>query len=142
MFLIEVVSIDGIDLVLGVDYLDREDIRILPVGGLLLHPDRNIRIHLVFPNPRLDIQLTEQHRIYFNGGMGGGTWAVERDNEVDDLATYYDLHVGLGLAKSQGNGKWSAIEISYLFDRKLEYATGDGDYRPGETAMIRLVTMF
>ena len=34
---------DNIEMVFGVDFLDRDDVRILPVGGLLLRPDPDVR---------------------------------------------------------------------------------------------------
>ncbi len=129
---------DTLDLVLGVDYVDREDIRILPVGGLLLRPDPDIRMELVFPRPRVDFQLTPGYRLYLNGGLGGGTWAVERDSELDDLASLYQLQFGVGLEWLESD-QWAAVELVYLFDRKLEYAFGPGSYDIGSTVMIRVV---
>ncbi len=131
---------DNFSLAFGADYLDRGDIRLLPVGGLLLRPDPAIRIELVFPRPRVDFQLTSDYRLYFNGGLGGGTWAVERDSELDDLVSLYQLQVGVGLAKLDSEGSWGAFELVYLFDRKLEYAYGPGSYDIGPTIMLRVVT--
>ena len=81
----------NLDFVLGADFLDREDIQWLPVAGLIWRPDPDLRLELVFPYPSIDVQLTRWYRLYIGGGLGGGTWAVERDSEVDDLATYGDL---------------------------------------------------
>lgn len=130
----------GTDLVLGVDYLDREDIRMLPVAGLLLRPDPDVRLELVFPRPRLELQLTAEKRCYLFGGLGGGTWAVERDSELDDLASLYELQLGIGLSDRADSGEWSSLEFIYLFDRRLEYESGVGDYDIGPTLMIRTVT--
>jgi hypothetical protein len=132
---------NDIDLVFGVDYLDRDDIHILPVGGLVIRPGADVRIELVFPRPRVEFQLTSDYRLYFRGGLGGGTWAVERDSELDDLASLYELQFGVGLARACGNGGWSALEFVYLFDRKLEYVSGMGDYHIGPTMMIRAATL-
>ncbi len=133
---------ETVELVFGADFLDREDIRVLPVGGVLWRPDAAVRIELVFPSPRIDIQLTDTQRLYLRGGLGGGTWAVERDSELDDLATYYDLQVAIGLGTFPCQGSWSSLEIAYLFDRKLQYTSGPGDYHPDATVMIRSVTKY
>ena len=131
-----------IELVFGVDYLDREDVHVLPVGGLLLRPDPDIRIELVFPRPRVELQLTHDYRLYFRGALGGGTWAVERDSLEDDLASLYELEMAVGVASKNSDGDWGASEIVYLFDRKLEYESGLGDYDIGPTLMLRYVTLY
>jgi hypothetical protein len=68
--------------------------------------------------------------------LGGSSWAIERDTLVNDLATYRDLRLSVGLEHVDDDGDWSAIEIAYLFDRKLEYTSGIGDYHPRDTVMI------
>lgn len=130
------------DLVFGVDYVDRGDIKLLPVAGLILMPDPDVRLELVFPRPRAVFQLTERYRLHVGGEMGGGTWAIERATLEEDLATYRDLRLCIGLEQLGDNNLGSALEIGYLFDRKLEYTSGNGDYRPNDAVMIRLVGTF
>ncbi len=130
------------ELVFGVDYLHRGDVKLLPVAGLILLPHPDVRLEVVFPRPRVVFQLTETHRLYVGGELGGGTWAVERVTMVDDLATYRDLQLSVGLQCVKEDGRRSALEIGYLFDRRLEYTSGHGDYHPNDTAMIRLVDTF
>jgi hypothetical protein len=132
----------GAELVLGVDYLDRGDIKLLPVGGLILIPDRDIRLEFVFPRPRAVFQLTERYRLHVGGELGGGTWDIERATLEEDVATYRDLRLCVGLQFLEENNLRSAIEIGYLFDRKLEYMSGNGDYSPDDTAMLSLVGTF
>ncbi len=133
---------DTVDLVFGVDFLDRDDVRLLPVGGLLWRPDPALRVELVFPAPRIDFQLTDSKRLYLRGGLGGGTWSVERDSELDDLATYRDLQVAIGVDSMGSENHWEAFEIAYLFDRRLEYRYGPGDCRFNSTVMLRSVSKF
>jgi hypothetical protein len=130
------------ELVFGIDYLDRGDYKLLPVGGLILLPHPKFRLELVFPRPRAVFGLTDRHRLFVGGELGGGTWAVERDTLVDDLAIYRDLRVGIGLESVNKNGHSSALEIAYLFDRRLEYSSGLGDYRPNDTVLIRWITSY
>lgn len=131
-----------VELVFGVDYLDRGDVKLLPVAGLILTPDPAMRLELVFPRPRIAFQLTEEHRLYVSGELGGGTWAIERDSLVDDLATYRDLRACIGVEHVDKEGGRSAFEIGYLFDRRLEYASGIGDMPLDDALMLRLVTTF
>ncbi len=133
---------DSVDVVFGADFLDRADIRLLPVAGLIWCPTPVLRLELVFPTPRIDWQITDKRRLYLNGGLGGDTWAIERDSELDDLVTYRDLRIGIGLERIEAGDTPTAIEIAFLFDRKLEFRSGDGDYRPNGTVMIRAITRY
>ena len=133
---------ETLDVVFGFEYLDRADISVLPVGGLIWRPDRDVRLELVFPRPSAYVQLTQCYRLCLKGGLGGATWAVERDSEVDDLATYSDLRFSLGVEKRTEEGRWESLEVAYLFDRTLDFTSGDGDYRPNGTIMIRSVTSY
>jgi hypothetical protein len=130
------------ELVFGVDYLDRGDVKLLPVAGLIAMPHPKVRLELVFPRPRLTFLLTDRHQLYIGGELGGGTWAVERVTMEDDLATYRDLRLCVGLGRLKHNSRRWAVEIGYLFDRRLEYTSGNGNFSPVDTAMIRFVETF
>jgi hypothetical protein len=131
-----------LDLVFGVDYLDRGDIKLLPVAGLIWTPNTEMRFELVFPRPRAVFQLTDRRRLYVAGELGGGTWAIKRPTLDDDLATYRDLRVCVGLEYVETDGRQSAIEIGYLFDRRLEYSSAIGDMHLDDAVVLRLVTTF
>jgi hypothetical protein len=146
-------------LVFGVDYLDRGDIKLLPVAGLIWVPRDDVRLEFVFPRPRATFVLppcgwckggtfadgaaqgvmlhSEEHRLYIAGDLGGGTWAVERERMYDDLATYRDLRLCIGLECVDARGARSAIEVGYLFARRLEFTSASGDMPLDDTAMIR-----
>jgi len=130
------------ELVFGVDYLHRGDVKLLPVAGLIVLPHPDVRLEVIFPRPRVVFELTDRHRLYAGGELGGGTWAIERTTKVDDLATYRDLRLCVGLERAKDGNRRSALEISYLFDRQLEYTSGNGDFSPRDTAMIRLVETY
>jgi hypothetical protein len=131
-----------LDLVFGVDYLDRADIKLLPVAGLIWKPNPETRFELVFPRPRAIFQLNETYRLYFYGELGGGTWAILRPTLGNDLATYRDLRACIGLESVDKDGRQWAIEAGYLFDRELEYTSGIGNMPLNDTLMVRLVTMY
>ena len=148
-------------LVFGVDYLDRGDIKLLPVAGLIWIPRDDIRLELVFPRPRATFELStttdfecddsegnciekaireySATRLYIAGELGGGTWAVERGGMHDDLATYRDLRLNIGLENVNSNGSRSALEVSWLFARRLEFTSGNGNTSLDDTAMIRWI---
>jgi hypothetical protein len=130
------------DLVFGVDYLDRGDVKLLPVAGLIWKPNPGMRIELVFPLPRAVYQLTERYRIYLEGDLGGGTWAIQRATLLDDLATYRDIRICLGVEHVENDGERTAFEVGYLFDRRLEYTSGIGNMNLNDSFILRLVTRF
>jgi hypothetical protein len=131
-----------IDVVLGIDYLDRGDIKLLPVAGLIWTPKPELRLELVFPRPRAVFQLADRYRLYLSGELGGGTWAINRPAHGDDLATYRDLRVCIGLEHVEKDILRSAFEIGYLFDRRLEYASSLGDMPLDDAVLLSLVTRF
>lgn len=131
-----------VDLVFGVDYLDRGDIKLLPVGGIVWTPTPELRFELVFPRPRAVFQFNDRNRFYVSGELGGGSWAIERVSRENDLATYRDLRVCIGIETVQTDGRCSALEVGYLFDRRLEYTSGIGDMPLNDSVIMRLVTRY
>ncbi|MHB0957927.1 MAG: hypothetical protein ACYC0X_19445 [Pirellulaceae bacterium] len=132
----------NLDVALGADFLDRADIPLLPVVGLIWRPSSQVRLELLFPYPRMYVQLAKGDRLYCGGGLGGGTWAIERDNEVDDLATYRDLRIAVGLEHWDSGPAWKAFEIAYLFDRRLQFTSQAGDYCADATVLIQSVCRY
>jgi hypothetical protein len=131
-----------IDLVFGVDYVDRGDVKLLPVGGLIWIPNSSMRFEIVFPRPKAYFQLTENYRIYVAGELGGNTWAIRRVFPLgDDLATYHDLRVCVGFEHVE-KGACSAFEVAYLFDRRIEYTSRIGNMSLTDAVMLRLVTRY
>ena len=131
-----------IDAVFGVDYLDRGDIKLLPVAGLIWIPNSKMRFEIVFPRPRVFFQFAESNRLYLAGDLGGGTWAIERAAIGNDLSTYRDLSACIGVEHEEKDGQRCAFEIGYLFDRRLEFASGIGDMHLDDALMLRLVTFY
>ncbi len=129
----------NLELVFGVDYIDREDVRILPVGGLILRPTDTIRLQLVFPRPRIDLALNQTHRLYVSGELGGGEWAIRRDiSLVNDLFTYSDLRIAIGLEGTEATDV-SGFEIAWIFNRQIEFLVGPGNAGLDDTVMLRFV---
>lgn len=126
------------DLVFGVDYVSRDDIKLLPVIGLVLKPRDDLRIDLVFPRPCLEWQYSAKSSLYLAGELGGGSWAIERMPAANDVVTYRDYRLLLGLSSRDDEGGQSAIEFGYIFGRDISYRSGQGDYSPIDTLVIQL----
>ena len=62
------------ELLLGVDYLDRDDISLLPVFGAVWTPSERVRIDAVFPRPCAAVRVAEANEwLYVRDQLGGGT---------------------------------------------------------------------
>lgn len=130
------------DFVFGIDYLSRDDIKLLPVAGLILTPRDDLRLELVFPRPRVEVRISPKSSIYLAGELGGGTWDIERPTLPDDVVTYRDLRLLFGFSNCDENGGESGLEIGYVFDRDLTYRSGNGDFAPGSTILFRLTERY
>ena len=130
------------DIVFGVDYLSRDDIKILPVMGFSWRPQamRDLRIDMVFPRPRIDYSLTDSNRVYLAGRLGGGSWDIEFPDNANDVMTYRDLQMLMGFERRDSDNAWSAIEFGYVFDRSLEFRTQSGETRFDDAFLLRFVT--
>ncbi|MCA9036534.1 MAG: hypothetical protein KDA91_15470 [Planctomycetaceae bacterium] len=130
------------DVVFGVDYLDRDDIRILPVFGLSIRDvmSPSLRMDLVFPRPRIEYELDNAKRVYLAGALGGGTWDMEYPDESDDVVTIRDYRLMLGFERMDSDGDLSAIEFGYIFDRHLRTRTQPSAIGFDDAFMIRFVS--
>ncbi len=133
-----------VDLVFGADYLDREDIKILPVAGVSIREFLvpNVRLDLVFPRPRIDFAMDDQHRIYIAGLLGGGTWDYEATADTRELLTYRDYRVVLGFEFADNDNHLSSIEFGYAFDRQLEFANAGTTLTTPDAFMLQWVTRY
>jgi hypothetical protein len=129
-------------LVMGSVYLDWETVSLLPAAGVVYTPDSDTRFELVFPRPKIGRRLHRSGEleswIYFRGEYGGGSWAIERVNGADDVMTYRDLRLIVGVESKDDSGIGGYWELGYVFDRDLDYERGPGDYSPDETLMLRV----
>ncbi|MBX3419606.1 MAG: hypothetical protein KF851_18575 [Pirellulaceae bacterium] len=132
------------DFVFGVDYLDRQDIKILPVVGLsireFLFP--NIRLDLVFPRPRIDFALDTHHRIYVAGLLGGGTWDFKTTTDSRELLTYRDYRIVMGFEYANMHNHLSAIELGCAFSRQLNFATAGTTVPFSEAFVLQWVSRY
>ena len=125
------------DLVFGVEYLDRDDIKLLPVGGIVFRSE-DIRAELIFPRPRIDIALDDASSLFFKGNLGGGSWDIERPDESNDVFTYRAFEVTVGI-QSIGEESLSSVELGYVFDRTIEFRNTNFEESFGDAFIIRFV---
>ncbi|MCG8449661.1 MAG: hypothetical protein MI725_08785 [Pirellulales bacterium] len=112
------------DVHVGVWYLDRNRVKLLPAGGLHWRPNSDWDVFAVFPNPKIrrrSINInTCQLWIYFAGEYGGGRWTVERLGGPDDI-DYNDIRVIYGIEWETQTQARGHVEVGYVFDREILY---------------------
>lgn len=126
---------------LGVVYLDRKDVSILPAAGFIYTPHEDLRWELMFPRPRVAWRphgwFCEHDWMYVAGEFGGGTWAIERASGAEDVVTYRDYRLVLGWERKPPLALQSRVEIAYVFGREIEYESATPDFSPNDTLMLR-----
>ncbi|MCE9556185.1 MAG: DUF6268 family outer membrane beta-barrel protein [Planctomycetes bacterium] len=132
---------DTLQLVLGVIYLNRPNLRMIPAAGLIWTPDEDTRFELTAPRPTIARRWyaddCTEHWFYIAGELGGGTWAIEQ-NGVNDLMTYNDYRILIGWERKTIRGFTALAEFGYVFARQVSFDSGAPDYDPNDTMMVRM----
>jgi hypothetical protein len=129
------------DVVAGVWYLDRNDVKMLPAGGVHWRPDNLWDMYLVFPNPKIKRRSitvgASQWWVYFAGEYGGGRWTVERQLTGDDI-DINDIRAIFGIEWETQTQARGHFEVGYVFDREIIFAgSGDPTLELDDTIMLR-----
>lgn len=133
-------------LMFGVAYLDRADITVLPMAGLIWTPNEDTRLDLTFPKPRLAKRIHwdgswapgAEHWVYLASELGGGTYAVRRPAGFDDEMTLRDFRVVLGIERKTDCGLGGHAEIGYVFGREIEFERDITEFQPSDTVLLRV----
>jgi hypothetical protein len=137
----------ALTLKLGVVYLDRNDIKLLPAGGLLWTPTPQVRFDFFFPQPKLAAYLTTVGRYevwwYVAGEYGGGAWTVERTDGTSDRIDINDIRVSAGLEWTGPRGLMGFVEAGFVFKRQVIYVVDPDDtFNPDDSWMVRAGVAF
>ncbi len=131
----------NLKLLLGAAYLDREDIGVLPAGGLIWTPYDELKFELIVPRPRIAARLACDGDVedwaYFAGEFGGGTWAIRRTGGGSDVLNYRDWRLVLGIERKAVHGPNTRLELAYVFGRELQFDSAAADITPTDTIMLR-----
>jgi hypothetical protein len=135
------------DLHVGVWYLNRNRIKLLPAGGIHWRPNTEWDAFLIFPNPKVRKRFvnigSSQWWWYVAGEYGGGRWTIERDpagpaGAIDDDIDYNDIRVIGGLEFETATQMHGHVEVGYVFDRELLYDSGaPSSFNLDDTVMLR-----
>ncbi|MBN1851195.1 MAG: hypothetical protein JW829_00665 [Pirellulales bacterium] len=143
-----------IKVALGVWYIDRNHIKLLPAGGVIWTPNPDTNFRILFPNPKLAHRFTTVGTAewwwYFTGEYGGGSWTIRRDKNVNpsvlypggiesDNIDYNDMRISFGLEWIGQRGIRGHIEAGYVWDREILYdeSKSPKSFKPDDTIMVR-----
>jgi hypothetical protein len=130
----------------GIVYLDRENVSILPAVGAIWKPNDDWRIEAIMPRPRVawryDHDDVRSSWLYLVGEFGGGSWAIERANGLDDVATLSDYRFLGGWERIQPEGIDYRVETGLVFNRSLEYSSTGADLDLPATALVRFALSY
>jgi hypothetical protein len=120
----------------GVMYIDRNEIKVLPAGGILWQPTPYSRWDIYFPEPKISNYFrtvgTQDVWGYIAGEFGGGSWTIQRANGSEDSVDINDIRVMFGLEWGRSDliriGRRTAFaEAGWVFNRQVRYARNPAD---------------
>lgn len=131
---------ERVQVIAGVLYLNREDVRLLPAGGVIWIPSDSRKYEMIFPRPKLAHRIRcgpgWEDWVYLGGEFGGNTFVYEQAGTVDKV-TLRDYRALLGLERKKNGGAGYRIEVGYAFSRTAEFASGMPDVNADDTALVR-----
>lgn len=138
---------EQLQLLAGVLYLNREDIRVLPAGGIIWRPSPEYDLEFIFPRPKLARRLSftdvSEDWVYVAGEFGGNSFAVSTVAGTRDTVTLRDWRVMAGWERRRDGGAGFRVEAGYVFSRSVEFLhTATPDFQPDNTFLLRLVGTF
>lgn len=132
-------------ILLGVVYLDRQDVSLLPVAGVIWTPNEDWRFEFVAPHPKIAWRIGQctamscvEHWSYVGFEFGGGEWAVVRTGGAHDVVTMRDYRFLYGIERKSIGGVTAKFEVGYVFGRVLEYTSGTPDFEADDTVLLRM----
>lgn len=127
---------------LGVEYLDRVKVKMLPAVGLFMSPNPDMKFDLYFPRTKLSHRIPNVGNYemwsYVGAEYGGGSWAIERTDGSDDQVDINDVRAFVGVEWIGPRRVTGFFDFGYAFERELVYASNQSNnLELQDTLMIR-----
>jgi len=132
--------------VLGAAYLDRPDVELIAIGGVIWTPNPDLKFDLIFPHPKISQRVywwtgqsgdDVQDWVYIAGEFNGDAWAIRRSDGSSDQVVISDYRLVLGMERKVTGGLSSRFEVGYVFGRRIKYSSDTPDFHPTDTVMLR-----
>lgn len=130
----------------GIVYLDRNQVKLLPAVGMTWIPDPNSRYDIFFPAPKAAKRFSQWRNKsiwgFLAGEYGGGAWTFTQAN-MNGAVTEYDYNDvritgGVEMVPVTAQGLAGSFEVGYVFARNLYYVDGARNLNLNDTLMLRL----
>lgn len=132
---------DRLQVIAGVLYLGRDNLMLLPAGGVIWTPTDDLRFELIFPTPKLAARFNVgqgfEDWAYFRAEYGGNTYAITRENGEEDKVTWQDIRLLLGVERKLNGGAGFRIEGGYVLGRRVDFVSNRGDFTAEDTWLVR-----
>ncbi len=126
---------------MGVWYLNRDRVKLLPAGGFIWNPNGDTRYEILFPNPKLAHRLftrgVSNYWGYISGEYGGGQWTIKHDDGSTDVVNYNDMRLYLGIENISATRLRGDMSVGYVFNREILYRNGTPNVNPGDSVLLR-----
>lgn len=137
--------VDRLQLVAGFLYLDRDDIKVLPAGGVIWMPNDDWEFEFLYPKPKIAYRLRPamsggraiEWWVYTGAEFGGDTWTIQRLSGATDKLTLFDIRTYLGIERRLDGGSSLRLEAGLVFARYLKYLSTPGQVNFPATIMLR-----
>jgi hypothetical protein len=137
-----------VHLVGGIEHLQRNEVQVLPIAGVLWAPTPGSEFRLVFPEPKIALELSSSHHVwgYVAAEYGGGRWSTKDWFGQAERVEYSDYRVSFGIEWRADDMKdvlmlWKQpacfLEVGYVFERHLRFTRAAPDFAPDSAWMIR-----
>ena len=139
-------GVPGTKWVLGVLYVNRAGISVLPAGGVIFESNPDVKYEILFPRPRVAWRLEggipgsgDERWFYLAGEFGGGVWSVQRPTSLQQVQIdYSDVRIMAGCERIIAGGLSRRFEFGYVFGRTLRSGGVVPDQRFDDTLMARV----
>ena len=110
---------------IGVEYLDRIRLKMLPVFGIYANPNPDMKIDLTFPRSKVSHRIPNFNNFegwaYIGAEYGGGSWAIDRIGGIEDQVDINDVRAFIGLEWMGPRRVTGFFDVGYVFERELVY---------------------
>ena len=136
--------------IVGVVYLNRENLSVIPAAGFIYEPTPNVKWEAILPRPRVAwrlagdlVQTGDERWLYVGGEFGGGVWSIRRPLTLtQDVLTYNDYRVLVGYEQKILGGMSRRVEAGYVFGRELQFAGATPDVPLDDSLFLRVGLTF
>lgn len=130
----------SLSVLFGVLYLDRDDIPVLPVGGIIWTPSADWRYELVFPRSKIAWRYHARPWVedwcFVAAEFTGDQWSIERLPGVQDVVRTRDVWLSAGIERKRDGGGGHKVELGYVLSREIELESGP-EISPDGTLMLK-----